>query len=238
VDPHLRPRHRPRRPQGRAAGHRRGLEGAGDYLAGLIEERRANPGPDIYSELIAAEIEGDRLTRPELTGLASELCRAGVETTRIQMALMLELLLTHPAEWAKLKADPAGLAPRAIEEGMRYAPLPQQLPREARIAYEHHGKSFAPGDVVLLLVRAMNRDPAAVERPGVFDIARAPVRNMSFGFGTHHCSGVHLARMEMVIALETLARRVDRWELIEEPRHAPVTRASAPLSLRVALRRH
>ena len=122
---------------------------------------------------------------------------------------------------------------------MRYAPLPQTLPREARIAYSYRDVAFEPGDVVLLLVRALNRDPAVVERPDVFDIARASLpRHMSFGFGTHHCSGVHLARMEMQIALETLARRIDHWELIEQPEHLSVTRASAPVSLRVKMRRH
>jgi cytochrome P450 len=208
-----------------------------DYLDGLIEERRGAMGTDIYSELIAAEIGGDRLNRAELAGLASELCRAGVETTRIQMALILELLLTHPGEWAKLKADPE-LAPRTLEEGMRYAPLPQSLPREARTAWEHGDARFEPGDNLILLVRALNRDPQVFDRPDVFDIAREPKRHMSFGFGMHHCVGVHLARMEMQIALDKLARRIDAWELIEEPEHLSVTRASAPTSLRVKMRRH
>lgn len=183
------------------------------WLRGLIEARRTTPGDDLFSELMAAEIGGDRLSDDEVVYLAAELASAGVDTTRAQLPLILHALLTHPAEMARLRAEP-GLALRAVDEGMRFTPLPWALPHAAVATFDYKGIAFAPGDVAFALVPAANRDPAVVDRPDEFDIARPRARHFAFGAGMHACPGAQLARMEMAAALQGLIGAFGRIELL------------------------
>ena len=124
-----------------------------DYLRHLLTGRRENLGSDVFSELILAEVEGDRLTEDELVYLAAELASAGVDTTRDQLPLILLMLLRHPDQLATLVADPS-LAMAAVDEGMRFAPLPWMIPHAATHAVSHRGIDFTAGDVVNVLVPA------------------------------------------------------------------------------------
>ncbi len=201
-----------------------------NYLRGMLAERRSNLGSDIFSELIVAEIDGDRLTEEELVSLAGELASAGVDTTRSQLPLTMYELLTHPDQLNLLMAK-ADLTAAAVEEGMRYAPLPFALPHAALRDHDYRGLEFKAGDLVMIMVPATNRDPAMVENPHTFDITRPKVRHFSFGYGPHFCTGAQLARMEMTIALERLVKRISSWRLVEEPERDPVTKGGTPLSL-------
>ncbi|MEM7113007.1 MAG: cytochrome P450 [Chloroflexota bacterium] len=205
-----------------------------NYVREMLRERRNNLGDDVFSELIAAEIDGDRLTEVELVSLAGELASAGVDTTRAQLPLTLYELLNHPDQFALLQNDPS-LAAAAVEEGMRYAPLPFALPHAALRDHEYRGISLKEGDIALIFVPATNRDPAAMENPNVFDITRKRARHFSFGYGPHFCTGAQLARMEMTIALETLVKRIRSWRLVAEPPRDPVTKGHTPQELLIEI---
>lgn len=202
------------------------------YLRDLLRVRRANPGSDMFSELISTEIDGDRLGEDELVYLASELASAGVDTTRAQLPLILLALFKAPAEAAKLKEIPR-LALRAVDEGMRFAPLPWALPHKAVRDLTYKGIAFGEGDLAMVLVPAANRDPSVMEQPGILNITRDRVRNFSFGSGMHACPAAQLARMEMSIALAGLFSRLKKMELLEEPDLEPVQKGSSPKTLKV-----
>lgn len=208
-----------------------------DYLRALLDTRKTELGDDLFSELMLAEIDGDRMNADELVYLTSELASAGVDTTRIQLPLILHALLTHPAQLAKLQAEP-GLALRAVDEGMRFAPLPWVLPHVATRDFVYKGLSFAKGDLVFVMVPAANRDPAAIKDPNSLDITRGRARHFGFGAGMHGCPGAQLARMEMSIALRALVERLEVFELAGSPIWEPdqVGRTLRALPLRVKKR--
>lgn len=182
----------------------------------LLQTRKQEPGNDLFSELIVAEIDGDRMSEDELVYLAAELASAGVDTTRAQLPLILYSLLNNPAELQKLRDDP-GLAEKAVDEGMRYAPLPWVIPHQATHSFNYKGINFKKGDLAFAMVPAANRDPVVMENPDTFNITRDRVRHFSFGYGMHVCPGLYLARMEMATALQKLVSSVDHMALAGEP---------------------
>ncbi|MGY9082671.1 MAG: cytochrome P450 [Acidimicrobiales bacterium] len=207
-----------------------------DYLRRLLAVRRTALGSDIFSELILVEVDGDRMTEEELVYLASELASAGVDTTRDQLPLILLSLLTHPEQYQQL-ADNPSMALAAVDEGMRYSPLPWLLPHTAMHDVHYHGIDFEAGDTVLVLVPATNRDPSVMTEPHRFDIARQRVRNFSFGQGAHACPAAQLARIEMAIALERLATRTT-LRLVEAPTLTASGKGRIPTSLLVEVTKH
>lgn len=175
-----------------------------EYLRALLAERRRYPGADLFSELLQVEIDGDRLSEDELVYLTTELASAGVDTTRSQLPLIVLALLHYPDELRKLQADPK-LALAAVDEGMRYAPLPWAIPHRATRDFSYKTIEFKTDDLVFVLVPAANRDPAEMDAPQMFNITRRRARHFSFGASMHACPGAHLARLEMATALERLA---------------------------------
>jgi hypothetical protein len=186
------------------------------YLRGLLLERRGALGDDLLSELISAEIDGDRMSEDELVYLCSELAAAGVDTTRVQLPLVVNALMDHPGELAKLRSDPK-LALRTVDEGMRYAPLPWVIPHRATRDFAYRDIDFKQGDIAFVMVPAANRDPSVISDPHEFNITRDRVRHFSFGAGMHGCPGAQLARMEMSIALEALVGRLSEVRRIGDP---------------------
>ncbi|MCJ8309507.1 MAG: cytochrome P450 [Rhizobiaceae bacterium] len=186
------------------------------YLRGLLRERQKDLGEDLLSELINAEIDGDRMSEDELVYLCSELAAAGVDTTRVQLPLVLNALMDHPTEMAKLRDDPK-LALRTVDEGMRFAPLPWVLPHRATGDFPYKDIAFSAGDIAFVMVPAANRDPSVVADPHTFNITRDRVRHFAFGAGMHGCPGAQLARMEMSIALEAFATRFQELRRVTEP---------------------
>ena len=183
------------------------------YLRGLLRERKQDLGDDLLSELINAEIDGDRMSEDELVYLCSELAAAGVDTTRVQLPLILNALMDHPGELEKLRSDPK-LALRTVDEGMRYAPLPWAIPHAATGDFSWRGIAFKEGDIAYALVPAANRDPAVLPDPHRFDITRDRARHFAFGYGMHACPGSQLARMEMSAALRKLAEHAKGLRLV------------------------
>ena len=199
------------------------------YLLRLLRARRTNLGGDLLSELIR-EMEGS--DEMHVVGIAAELNRAGMDTTRRQLTNTMDALLQHPKEWARLTANPE-LAANVIEEGMRYAPIIHVLMRETLQDGEHLGVSAPRGTLFTAMPMAVNFDPTATPNPETFDVERKPCPHFTFGFGSHSCIGAPLARMEMTEAFKILAERIERFELVGAVPRSSVSDGSVPTALPV-----
>jgi cytochrome P450 len=177
-----------------------------EYVSALIAERRARPGDDLLSELIAVEEAGDRLSKDELVAMVVQMLYAGHETTRNLIGNGLYTLLQHPAQLARLRREPALLS-GAVEEMLRYEPPILFVSRVAQTDLEWAGVSVGKGDLVHLGLASANRDPEHFNHPDAFEVGRTPIRNLSFGWGMHFCLGAGIARMEGRVAFEALLAR-------------------------------
>jgi cytochrome P450 len=216
------------------------------YIAGLIEERRSVPREDLISALIAAEEDGDQLTTEEIVATCNLLLIAGHETTVNLIANAILAMLREPRHWSELAGD-SNRAPMIIEETLRYDP-PVQL--AGRMAAEDmtigevtggqersdRGVVTVPkGDTMMLLLAAAQRDPAAFDRPNVFDPGRDSMRHLAFGHGVHFCLGAPLARLEARVALSAVTSRFPHAKLAGEPVYKPNVTLRGMASLPVAL---
>jgi len=206
-----------------------------EYFRGLIAERRAEPRADLLSRLLEVEDEGDRLSEDELLATAILLLFAGHETTTNHLANGLLALLAFPGELAKLRVNPA-LAPRAVEELLRYDGPTGPQGRVVRVQHELHGKMLAPGERVFLMMNAANRDPRAYPDPDRLELERDGVPHLAFGFGPHICLGFPLARLEGEVSLPMVLGRFRHLELAAEPQWLDsfVFRGMRSMPLRVA----
>jgi hypothetical protein len=191
-----------------------------DYLRGLVAERRRHPGDpaaDVLTRLIQGEADGEKLTESELLHNCIFLLNAGHETTTNLIGNGMHALLTHPAEYARLVAEPALIA-TAVEEMLRFE-SPLQLNNRRALADIALGTHTLPaGAFVTLGLGAANRDPAQFPDPDRFDIARRPNRHLAFGLGDHACAGMNVARMEARVAIRALVARYPQLELAGTPR--------------------
>ena len=175
------------------------------FFRELIQDRRKRAQQDLLSQLVNLEDNGDRLSEDELAATCILLLFAGHETTTNHIANGLLSLLRFPGELAELRADD-DLAPRAIEELLRYdGPSGAQV-RIVKVEQELRGKTLKPGDRVFLMLNAANRDPEAYDEPDRLVLGRGGVAHLTFGFGMHICLGFPLARMEGQVALPAVVR--------------------------------
>ena len=173
-----------------------------DMFRRLMREKQQRPADDMITRLVDAEGEGT-ISADELIGLAVFFLAAGHGTTRNLLTNGLYLLLTHPAEAAKLSGggDPARTGP-AVEEVLRYeSPIPM-VSRLALADLTLGDAKIRAGDTVIVHLAAANRDPAMFERPATFDVTRPDNRQLAFGRGRHFCLGAPLARVEAAVVLE------------------------------------
>jgi cytochrome P450 len=186
-----------------------------DYAGELLVRRRESPGDDLISTLIAARFEGDKLSDAELVNLVLNVLVGGVDTTQSQLAQGIRLFAEHPDQWDRVCADPDAMAPRAVEEILRYEPI---TPFTARIVEEelvYRDIEFPPDTVVMVCAFTGNREP---DGPDAFDVtAERDAKPLTFGAGIHYCLGANLARAELQEALACLARKWRRIELDGEP---------------------
>jgi cytochrome P450 len=177
------------------------------WIHDLLAERRAHPTDDLLSALVAADIEGGRLTEAELLSTAITLFLGGHDTTTQLIALGMSALVRHPDQLELLRARPE-LVPAAVEEMLRYdAPFQMNL-RYVTEVVELGGQTLHPGDLVRQALGAANRDPARYDDPDAFRIERPPARHLAFGQGPHFCPGAPLARLQAQVAVGAMIRRL------------------------------
>lgn len=177
------------------------------YLNDVLVQRRADPRDDLISAMLAARDAEDQLDDDELFASCVLLLIAGHETTTNLIGNGVLTLLRHPAELARLRADPS-LIRTAIEELLRYESPVQLTSRMATVDFEIGGKPVRAGQEVCLMLAAANRDPEQFPDPDTLDLGRIDNAHLAFGHGTHFCLGASLARLEGQIAIHTLITRL------------------------------
>ena len=184
------------------------------YTRGLIEQRRNVPLDDLLTDLIKSEEAGDKLTTDELEMMVEAVIVGGTDTTRNQLGLALAIFAEHPEQWEMLANDPT-LAPRAVEEVMRYHGAVGGTIRFASEDIEYNGVLFPKGTFMSTSMATGNFDTAVFPTPEKFDITREPVGqpHLSFGAGIHYCLGASLARAELQEAFVLLAQRMPNLAL-------------------------
>jgi cytochrome P450 len=198
------------------------------YLAELIHRKRAelpeipNPGEDLISGLIRAGDHGEHLTENEVAAMAFILLFAGFETTVNLIGNGIHILLRTPARrrelQASLEAGETALLATAVDELLRYdGPVELATWRFAIEELELGGQRIAPGEPVLVVLAAADRDPARFADPDSVDLARRDNPHLGFGHGIHYCLGAPLARLEGQVAIGTLLRRLPDLQLAADP---------------------
>lgn len=166
-----------------------------DYFAGIVAERRAHPAEDVISDLVTAEVDGEKLADEAIYSFLRLLLPAGAETTYRSSGNLLFLLLTHPEQLDAVRAN-RELLPRAIEEGLRLEPPLLSINRTTTCEVELAGVTIGPGQSITPHIGSANHDESRWEDPETFDIFRAAQPHIAFAHGPHMCLGMHLARLE------------------------------------------
>lgn len=183
-----------------------------DYAKELARLRRARPGDDLVSALLACEIDGRRLTDDEFCHVWLLLVVGGNESTRHFLSGSLQALLEWPAERDRLVAAP-DLTPTAVEELLRWVSPVMQFRRTLTRDVEVDGQPMRAGDKVLLYYVSANRDETVFESPDRLNLARMPNPHLAFGVGPHFCLGARLSRVEAAALLDVLRPHLARLEL-------------------------
>lgn len=190
------------------------------YMAGIVDARRAEPRDDMVSDLLAAEIQTDdgtrrRLTYEEVMAFFTLLQFAGTETTARLLGWAAVLLARHPDQRALLVREPDRVT-NAVEELLRYeAPSPIQA-RFVTRDVEWYGQTVPAYSKIALLTGSAGRDDRAFPDPDRFDVTRKFDRHLTFGYGVHFCLGANLARLEAKIVLEETLKRLPEWSVDED----------------------
>lgn len=188
------------------------------FLQDLIDTRAAAAEQDLVSDLVRAEVDGERLTRAEMLALVILLFIAGTETTQNATGGGMLAFFDHPGEKERVIAD-RSLMPTAVEEILRYvSPTLVSMVRTATRETELGGKAIKAGDKVTLWYGSANRDASVFPEPDRFDVSRTPNDHLTFGFGAHFCLGAQLARLELKVIFEELFDRLPRIALSGEPK--------------------
>lgn len=208
------------------------------YYQDMVAQRRAHPTDDLTSALLAAEIDGDRLTDDEVLGFMFLMVIAGNETTTKLLANAAFWGHRHPDQLQPVYDDLSRI-PLWVEETLRYDTSSQILARTVQGELELYGTTLADGDVLLLLPGSAHRDERVFENPDDFIIGREiGSKLMSFGSGAHFCLGAHLARMEARVALTELFKRIRGFEVDEDHAvrvHSSNVRGFATLPMRLEI---
>jgi cytochrome P450 len=186
------------------------------YFMPLIEERRRNPGEDMISAMVHADVSGERLTDLEILATCNMMATAGGGTSRSAIAMSLWWLHQFPDQLAKLKTNPHKLINLAAEEFLRYDAPTQRGIRTAREDFEIGGVQIRKGELLHIMIGAANRDPLQFTDPDRIDIARSPNRHVTLGHGVHYCLGAALARLELRVAVANFLTRFPDYRLASD----------------------
>lgn len=185
------------------------------YFCGLAEQRRQEPADDLISALVQAEHFGQRLSDDEICAFLRLLLPAGAETTYRSSSNLMFGLLSHPDQLDAVRAD-RSLLPRAIEEGIRWEPPLLMIMRTASRDTEVCGVPIPAGAAIVVNMGSANHDESRWPDPERFDIHRIHRPHIGFAHGPHMCLGMHLARMETAVAVNTLIDRLPDLRLDPE----------------------
>lgn len=190
-----------------------------EYLEPLVASRRERPTDDLISDIVTAEIDGERLSDDHVFGFLRLLLPAGAETTFRVMGSCLLALLTHADALERAKTDPAFLA-GAIEETLRWETSVTMVARNTTCPVEVAGTVIPAGAMVACATGSANRDEARYPNPEEWDVGREQLPHLAFGTGRHQCLGMHLARLELRVGLRVLIERLRGLRL--DPESGPV----------------
>ena len=183
-----------------------------EYLTEHVEARRRAPGTDLISDLVTSEMDGEMLSDEEIYSFLRLLLPAGAETTYRASGNFLFGLLTHPDQLDALRAD-RSLMPHAVEEAIRWESPLLITSRRATRDVELAGVEIPEGTAVIANIGSANHDESRWDHPEDFDIRREPQPQIAFGVGPHMCLGMHLARLELKVAVNRLLDRLPNLRL-------------------------
>jgi cytochrome P450 len=190
---------------------------SGDMFADYVEWRAEHPSDDLMTHLLNAEFEdehGERrtLTRQEVLTYTAVVAGAGNETTGRLIGWLAKVLAEHPDQRRAVVED-RSLLPNVIDETLRFEPTGHATARYVMQDVEYYGTTIPAGSAVLMLMAAANRDPRRFEDAHVYDIHRADLQHLTFGYGLHFCLGANLARLEGRVALDEILNRWHEWDV-------------------------
>jgi cytochrome P450 len=185
-----------------------------DYFGQLIDDRTTTPADDIISRFLAAEIDGERLTREDILDIMFLFLIAGLDTVSDSLTCFFAFLATHPEHRRQIVDDPS-VIPAAVEELLRWeSPVPMGVPRVAtRDAQLPDGTTVTAGTAVVVSYGAANVDPNAWDESFEVRFDRESNPHIAFGGGVHRCLGSHLARRELRVTLREWHRRIPEYRI-------------------------
>lgn len=187
-----------------------------EFTMGIIAKRRREPTDDLFSILVNAEVEGQRMSDDEIVMETLLILIGGDETTRHTLSGGTEQVLRHRDQWDALVADSDALLPGAIEEMLRWTSPVKNMCRTLTADSEFHGTQLREGEKIMLLFESANFDESVFDSPEQFDIRRDPNSHLAFGFGTHFCLGNQLARLELNLMTGRVLERLPDLRLASE----------------------
>jgi hypothetical protein len=197
------------------------IEAAGallcEYVEKVLADRRRHPQDDFLSAFLSTVDEGDELSSLEITIQIFTMILGGTDTTRVAFAALVGVLLDHPDQWDQVCDDPS-LAPKAVQESLRYEPSVAAFARVTSEDVDLEGHILPAGRIVLLSTMSAMRDAAAYQDPDVFNIHRADLPRLHpiFGSGAHRCIGEARARAELEEGLLAPTERLPHMQLVAE----------------------
>jgi hypothetical protein len=194
--------------------HMAAFEWVKDYSSKVIAMRNANPGDDLISQLITAEIDGHKLDLIQVELTVTTLIMAGIESLAGFLKMFGKNMANYPEQRAKVVAD-MSLLPDAIEESFRFNTSAQRFRRCMARDVTLHGQTMKEGDFVILAYGAANRDPRKYPNPDVYDITRKPKGHVGMGGGVHICLGNAIARLAVKAAMEVFLTEIPYFTQVE-----------------------
>jgi cytochrome P450 len=177
-----------------------------DFLLAEIEDRRAHPRDDLFSQAVRAQIKGEPLSDNEVLGFCYLMFVGGLDTVASSLGFHFKYLAEHPELQQRLRDDPA-MIPQAVEELLRRFAV-VTMHRRATADTEIAGTQIKAGDWITLATPMAAMDDTAYPAPGVVDFDRANKSHVTLAFGPHTCMGMHLARLELIVALQEWTTRL------------------------------
>jgi cytochrome P450 len=202
------------------------------YFEKVLDEREQQPRDDMLSGFLAADVDGNRLTREDILDICYLFLLAGLDTVTASVGCMVSYLAQHPEQRQRLVDDPSQI-PGAVEELLRWETPVPGVPRVVTEGVELCGERLEAGERVTVLLGSANIDESGFPQPEEVDFERPANRHLAFGGGVHRCLGSHLARLELRVALEQLHERIPDYSIKpgEEPQYTMGIRAVEYLPL-------